>query len=88
MWLDFIASQVISYQTGCSRLPSDPMYSSPDCGVTILPYSAILRPVLLIMRSKDLRDTIYMFLLTIMQSWKVTRVAYEGFGDTNCNGNN
>ena len=69
--VDFVVRLASPYVTGCTRAPGTPEYTFPDCGVVLIPYTAVLRPVLLMVRSKDLRETISMFMQTIVASKKV-----------------
>ena len=62
---------------GCDRVPSDPTLLSPDCLVYLVPYTAPLRVVPLIVRNQRLAGVIrgfirtFSFALRVAVSWGV-----------------
>jgi hypothetical protein len=64
MCIGLIVRSATFYTTGCVR-PTDSLdFNFPDCGVQGIPYTALLRPVLLVLRHRELLHSILHFMAT------------------------
>ena len=66
LFVDYIYRMFVdAYTTGCNRTPDHPMYNAPDCSTLLLPVTAPLRVLPLLLRHKGLGNSIHSFFVTL-----------------------